>query len=338
MKAVAEQAGVTQATVSMSLANHPRIPEGTRKRIQELAAKLGYRPNPYVAALMRVRRSRSASVIRPVIALVNCLESKNAWRETISPTIRQMRLGAIEQVKARGYKPQEFWLYEEGMSATRFGGMLKARGIQGVLLGPLAHGAPPPTLSWDDFSVVRLGVPVPELTLTSVCNDHFFSSLQIVRETHRLGYRRPGLVILQTHRQRFHGRWEGGIQIGRDLLPGVKPRRALLLDSFEELEPLEKWLAQEKPDLVVCPNPGPVIAKLLKLGLKVPRQIGVASLACPHVGHKISGIWQNGALLGAMAVDQIISMLERNQHGLPLQASVFMVEGVWNIGQTLRQA
>eukprot|EP01035_Chromulina_nebulosa_P029894 gene29894-39673_t len=55
MKSIAAQAGVTQATVSMCLANNPRIPAATRERIQALAKKLGYQPNPYVSTLMRSR-------------------------------------------------------------------------------------------------------------------------------------------------------------------------------------------------------------------------------------------------------------------------------------------
>ena len=55
MKTIAAQAGVTQATVSMSFANNPRIPAATRARIRGIADRLGYRPNPYVSALMRSR-------------------------------------------------------------------------------------------------------------------------------------------------------------------------------------------------------------------------------------------------------------------------------------------
>ena len=56
VKSIAAQAGVTQATVSMSLANNPRIPAITRERIQAIARKLNYQPNPYVSTLMRIRR------------------------------------------------------------------------------------------------------------------------------------------------------------------------------------------------------------------------------------------------------------------------------------------
>ena len=46
----------TTPTVSMSLANNPRIPRVTRERIQAVAKRLGYQPNPYLSTLMRIRR------------------------------------------------------------------------------------------------------------------------------------------------------------------------------------------------------------------------------------------------------------------------------------------
>jgi len=35
-------------------------------------------------------------------------------------------------------------------------------------------------------------------------------------------------------------------------------------------------------------------------------------------------------------MDTLISMLERNERGLPPQAHTVMVEGIWNPGRTLR--
>jgi DNA-binding LacI/PurR family transcriptional regulator len=336
MRTVAEQAGVTQATVSLSLANHPRIPEATRRRIREIADRLGYRPNPYVAALMRARRRRRPPADRPVLALVNGLDGRHAWRDSAAPTVHQMRLGAIERARLRGYRPEEFWLHEDGMSPVRFSGMLRARGIVGVLLGPLRPGAPVPDLDWSSFAAVRLGVPLPDLDLPAVCNDHFFSSLEVVRRAHALGYRRPGLVMLRTHRARFHGRWEGGIQVARGLLPGLRPVPALLLESFTDVAPLDAWVERHRPDVIVTPEPDPVRQRLARRGRQVPRDLGLASLACPEVGHPTSGIWQNGRALGAAAVDLIISLLETNVRGPLPQAQVVMLEGIWNPGGTLR--
>lgn len=337
MKTVAQKAGVTQATVSLSLANNPRIPVETRERIRAIAQELGYRPNPYIAALMRSRRQNRSSLARPVLALVNGLQTRSSWRTTAAPTVRDMRVGAMERAQERGYKPEEFWLFEDNMSAARFGSMLRARGIVGVLLGPLSPEALPPALPWEEFAAVRLGVPLPEFNLPTVCNDHFFSSQQIVRHAFELGYRRPGMVMLPLHRRRFHGRWEGGLEAARLLFAGVNPVPTLMLETFEDATPLAGWLKREKPDVIISPQPESLQAPLAKLGLKVPRDIGLASLACRTGDDAISGVWQNGHLLGATAVDRIISMLESNERGFTPQASVTMVEGVWNPGSTLRK-
>jgi LacI family transcriptional regulator len=336
MKIIAAHAGVTQATVSMCLANNPRIPLATRTRIRGIAERLGYRPNPYVSALMRVRRQGRTSSDRPVLALVNGLETEDGWRKTISHTVRQMREGAIERATVRGYRAEEFWLHRDGMSAERFSSMLHHRGIQGLLLGPLVAGAPPPALHWENFSAVRLGVPLPSLTITSVCNDHFFSSLQVARECYRRGYRRPGLLLLRMHRQHFHARWDGGLLVGRHLIPKFKQANTLVLEDWEHLEPVAAWLKREEPDVIVSPASEVLLEHLNKLGLRAPRDIGLASLACPEMNHVCSGIWQNGRLLGATAIDNIIGMLEYHERGLPEQTRVMMVEGVWNDGQTLR--
>jgi DNA-binding LacI/PurR family transcriptional regulator len=336
MKTIAAQAGVTQATVSMCLANNPRIPAATRARIRAVADRLGYRPNPYVSALMRHRRRGTGPQEKPVIALVNALDSPAAWRDTAPPTVRLMRTGALERAALRGYRAQEFWLHQEGMSPARFSDILHTRGIQGLLLGPLSFGAAPPALKWELFTPVRLGVPLPALTLTTVCNDHFSAALQTAVECHRRGYRRPGLVILRHHRERFLGRWDGGLGVGRHLLPDLAPAESLLLDTWDDLAPVAGWLKRAKPDVVISPSAEIIQSHLRRLDWRIPRDLGLASLACPALNHPCSGIWQNGALIGATAMDTLISMLERNERGLPEQAHTVMVEGIWNRGRTLR--
>ena len=54
------------------------------------------------------------------------------------------------------------------------------------------------------------------------------------------------------------------------------------------------------------------------------------------LGDPISGIWQNGPMIGALAIDTLISQVERYERGLPEQATALMVEGQWNEGRTLR--
>jgi LacI family transcriptional regulator len=90
--------------------------------------------------------------------------------------------------------------------------------------------------------------------------------------------------------------------------------------------------------VIVSPSTDVLLPHLKRLGWRVPRDIGLASLACPERGHASSGIWQNGTLIGATGMDTLISMLERNERGLPEQAHTVMIEGIWNPGRTLRAA
>ena len=336
MKTIAAQAGVTQATVSMSLSNNPRIPAVTRERIQAIARKLNYHPNPYVSTLMRIRRQGKPLKDKPALALVCAQRTADGWRNHPAPTIRQMREGAFERATLRGYRAQEFWLHRDDMSNDRFSEMLHARGIQGLLLSPLAEGDPTPALHWEYFASVCLSVPLPSLTITTVCNDHYFSSLHAVRECHRRGYRRPGLVLRQAHQNRFQGRWEAGFLIARQLLPDLTATAPLYVDAWENEALIVRWLKREKPDVIITPASEPLPAILARAGYRIPGDIGLALLACPQLGDPFSGVYQNGHMIGALAVDTLISLVERHERGLPAQATTLMVEGQWNEGRTLR--
>src|SRR5215207_1192128 len=294
MKSIATLAGVTQATVSMSLANNPRIPPQTRERIQAIAKKLGYHPNPYVSTLMRIRRQGKPLKDKPALALVCAQRTANGWRDHLAPTIRQMREGAFERATLRGYRAQEFWLHRDEMSNERFSEMLHARGIQGLLISPLADGDPTPALRWEYFAAVSLSVPLPSLTITTVCNDHYFSSLQIVRECHRRGYRRPGLVLRRAHQMRFQGRWEAGFLIAGKMLADLKLANSLYVDDWQNVDRITAWLKREKPDVIITPAADVLAGTLENAGWSIPEKIGLALLACPQLGDPNSGVYQNG--------------------------------------------
>lgn len=336
MKVVAAHAGVTQATVSLCLANSPLIPAATRLRIQHVAQALGYRPNPYVSALMRARRLSRGPAGRPVLALINAFARPDGWRGSPAHTVRQMRTGAEARGLERGYSVQEFWLHQDGMTNERFSTMLYARGIQGLILGPVAEDAPPPQLHWPHFAAVSLSVPMVASTMHTVCNDHYFSVLHALRECHALGYRRPGLIIRRAHRNRFQGRWEAGFLMGRHLLPGVHPTKPLYVEDWDQPAAVCSWLRQQAPDVIISPGAEPLSVLLRAQGWDIPRQLGLAGLACSAPDHPVTGVYQNGHLIGATAVDALISILERNERGLPAQAMTQMIEGLWNPGTTLR--
>ncbi len=61
---VARVAGVSPATVSNVLSNHPRVATATRERVQAAMTELGYQPNP-LARSLRSGRSGSIALVLP---------------------------------------------------------------------------------------------------------------------------------------------------------------------------------------------------------------------------------------------------------------------------------
>jgi LacI family transcriptional regulator len=108
------------------------------------------------------------------------------------------------------------------------------------------------------------------------------------------------------------------------------------VDDWENVDRIIGWLKREKPDVIITPAANVLVGTLENAGWKIPQDIGLALLACPQQGDVYSGVYQNGKMIGALAVDTLISMVERHERGLPEQATTLMVEGQWNEGRTLR--
>jgi len=84
---------------------------------------------------------------------------------------------------------------------------------------------------------------------------------------------------------------------------------------------------------------GPVLGKLEELirasGRRVPADLGLVGLLVPRAGDRLSGVLQNGEVIGAVAVDQLISAVERNETGVPEHPITHTTLGRWNAGRTL---
>ncbi|HEX6844081.1 MAG TPA: LacI family DNA-binding transcriptional regulator [Actinomycetota bacterium] len=63
IKDVAERAGVSITTVSHALSGKGRLPDATRRRVQEVARELGYTPDPTAQSLARGRSGLVATVV-----------------------------------------------------------------------------------------------------------------------------------------------------------------------------------------------------------------------------------------------------------------------------------
>ena len=97
-----------------------------------------------------------------------------------------------------------------------------------------------------------------------------------------------------------------------------------------------RWFKRHRPDAVVSSTTEP-LQWLRAAGLRVPGDVGFASLFLAHAARGCSGFDQNFEQIAAAAVDAVIAQLHRNERGVPKSPQVVLVEGDWVPGRTVRQ-
>lgn len=135
--------------------------------------------------------------------------------------------------------------------------------------------------------------------------------------------------------QRLEFRWEGAYLAACERF-GVSAPLPLFVEEWTE-ENVERWLAHEQPDVVI----GPVLGKLEEIirasARRVPADLGLVGLLVPRAGDRLSGVLQEGEVIGAVAIDQLIAAVERNETGVPKNPITHTTLGRWNPGRTLKK-
>ena len=330
---VAAKAGVHRTTVSLALRDHPRIPRDTRDRVKAIAAKLGYRVNPLVSALMQSRRM-GRSVKHVTLAYVTTHPTRYGWRPEGGHDRPNFFPGAVDRAADFGYKLEHLWLAEPGMTPERFCDILSVRGINGIIVGRLPPGMTSLTLDWERFSCVALGMTLRCPQLHHVTENHFDTVWQAMQQCHERGYRRVGLVWGDANDSpRVADRWLSAY-LGQQRLFAPADRLEPCLESPLGVDAFAAWYRREKPDAILTIRASSIVGALKSLGVEVPRDVGLVELEDrPHLGN--SGMYYDPAKVGALAVEILVGLLHRNDTGVPSDPHEVLLSGVWREGQTL---
>jgi len=321
---IAEKAGVHVTTVSLALRNHPRLPNDTRQRLQTLAAKMGYSPDPVLRALVAYRGKIMPRRNPPTLAYVTNWNTRWGWKEvTAHPSFYA---GALAKAKELGFGLDHFWMREPGLTHGRLSRILFARGINGLIIA--SHVREIDTelrFDWARFSAVKIDYFPHHPELHNVTNDH----LQIVRlamqKVIAAGYRRIGFVIDegwdisvdQLLRAGFF--WEQQKLRAKDRLPPyLLPNRV----SFEQ------WYRKYRPEVVISKAEF-VLPQFKELGLRVPRDVKFVDIFLEDCSGGWAGVRQNHETVGALAVELLAGQLQHNKYGIPEIPTTTYVEGTW---------
>ena len=317
LREIALKAGVAASTVSRALRNDPSIPATTCRRLQELAEKFGYRPDPLIVALVDRRWNRGAREVGTIAWVTTYLtraDHRNLFHQTILA-------GGRARAEALGYGLEEFWLREAGMTGRRLSQILVNRGIRGVCVAPLPVGRGHLTLKWEHFSCATIGYSMIRPNLHRAAPHQFQGIMEALRQLRHQGYRRIGVLMNREENRKVNYHWMAGALLFAELYAGVKC--SLLVGEDSDQAGLSKWIEQHQLEMILASTDG-VKYRIKNLGLKVAS----ATLLWTE-GSGIPGVDQKLFEVGASAIDLVVGQIRRNETGIPKNPRVVMVEGEW---------
>ncbi|WP_405529017.1 LacI family transcriptional regulator [Streptomyces canus] len=263
---VAREAKVSRATVSYVLNDsaHQKIPENTRRRVREAAARLGYAPS---AAARSLRRGRSDIVLGllpdwPIEHVLGRLVQQ------LTNALAQHELTFLVHSAAHPARPlREVWkaltpaavlALDAFPEAEAEAGAMRAAGIEVVMA---VHGS------------VRSGHRAPLVSEEPI---GAAQARHLVQAHSRLGYAYPdvaGLGVLAGPRL------DGARKVCAELGLPEPDVRTVPVDADGAVEAVKAWLAADPPVTAVCAFNDTValavLAALRSLGLRAPQDLAV---------------------------------------------------------------
>lgn len=330
MRDIAQRAGVHFTTVSRALTRHPSIPTATCNHIRKLADEMGYAPDPMVAALNAYRIRTQAPTYHGNIAWVTNGFTRNGWNTC--KTFDLHHKGAIQRAQELGYKVEDFWLREPGMTGRRASKVLAARNIRGLILAPQPKPKMRVKLDWSRFAAVTFGYTLAWPVLHTVTNNTFLSMQTSIRHARALGYRRLGLIISLAANERVNHTWMAGFLERQYHWPSNERLPVCLYETPDAK--ILSWMKKCRPDAVICHDP--LVFNLLKeKGYRIPGDIGYLTPSRGDYPLNVTAIDENALDGGAVAVNFLVGMIHHGEWGIPTSPQRLLTEGSWCQGKTL---
>ena len=326
LQQIAQAAGVTRATVSMALRNHPRISVATRKKVQALAEQLGYRPNAELSRLMGLLRETRSTRDRPVMVLVTDYDKPLA-RGTGSRTWN----GFKARADALGYIPEECWIHRDQLSPKRIVQILNTRAIRGVVFAALRDNTLPARMELSSFAVACVGSAIHQPLLHRSTSDKYLNTQLVCEQLWKQGCRRIALAVPKQQEERVEHTFLAGYLVFHHAHRHTGWRAPLVEESVWNPDRLVAWTKKQQPDGVVAAYAGLSSALAGRHGVPKKR---CPRVACVHMNPDSPdmGVDQRDELIAAGAVDLVDAQLKRNETGIPDNAKTLLVRGVWHPG------
>jgi len=329
LREIAREAGVAIMTVSLSLRDSPKITEPVRKRVCEIAHRLGYRPDAEISRLMSRLRASRTTKYSVSLALVDLVSSAAAEHHYV----RRLREGAMMRAEALGYGVNLFRLRDYKGDPKKMMRVIRARGIVGGVLLPADEPTRMPETLWDGFAIVSATTAVTAPRFHCVVPNQLYNTMALIENMHRRGYQKVGAIITESLEQRtahcyslamiWHGHGERILILKDTIAPAERERT------------VAAWLRDHAVDVILAQHTDLVTRAAGAGNLQGGERPGLVSLSTIQPGD-VAYQDELPEYIGESAVSLLVGMMHNNETGVPGHPRVTTVDGAFREGPSVR--
>lgn len=335
LQTIADATGLSRATVSRALKNHPDISPATIEKVQLEARRLGYEQDARISELMLYLRRRKEIKVRPCIALIRPESNPQPLNSKLEIGLKWLA-GVLDHAKKSGFEIEIFQLEQKPGSGAGLSKVLWNRGIRGVIIGPLEKPEIPIELIWDKFCLVTIGNSLRQPSLHRVMSNHYKAFTELAKKLIKLNYQKIGCVISEREHLRTNYIYQGAVHAMKKRYGNSVFAPAYSID-YSNTKGFINYCEKHKIDVVVSAMGYDLMSILRNHGLRIPQDIGVAGLQVSDTQSQISGMNLRDYKVGCHSVDVLSHVLYYNETGIPETVTNTLIDPCWVEGQTTRK-
>ena len=323
-------------TVSRVLHNSPRVSDATRQRVRAAIDALRYQPDPHLARMMHIVRSRKAQRQSAVLAVVREDRQQDDLHSLAYQYVSARDIS--RRAEQHGYHMEEFLLGRGGLTPQRLSNILRARGIEGLIVSPQSSQMLCSQLEYVHFAAATFGYGLLQPSLHRAAGNMTLGIHLATTQLAARGYQRIGLAVTRWVDDRSEHTYTAAMLHFQKNLPRAQ-RVPLLLFPHNNLErcgsAFRAWMKAQRPDALISFDTH-VPDWLKKLGLRVPEDIGLVVHDWTEPMQGFAGIHQRRDHVAAAAVDLVATQLLHNERGVPEVPRQILIPPAWIEGGSIR--
>lgn len=336
LAAVAEAAKVSAMTVSRVLRNSPHVSAATRRIVQRAAKKIGYQPNPQIARLMHIVRGAKQQRMRGVIGVARDDIPEDELHDPAYQYVSNQDIR--RRAEQHGYAIEEFFLGRNGLTPARLNGILRARGIEGLIVSPQSSRVIGSQLDFEPFAAATFGYGLPSPALHRASTNMTQGILQAVQRLHERGYVRIGLAVTRWIDARSDHTYSGAmLHYQQQIPPRLRVPSLFFPDNpAHGADAFLAWMRKHEPDVLISLDAYVPDWLTRRLKLRIPEDIGLVVHDWTERMNGLAGIHHRRPHVAAAAVDLVATQLMHNEHGVPEVPRQILIPPAWIEGPSIR--